>query len=289
MSSMVCRQSQIFEAVRELLDMLRADRNSLHVLAAISGGMDSMVLLQVLAELLKGGRLTCTVAHVNHRLRSESGSDEELVRAAAETQSMRFLCRQLEPRPPQTNLEAWARQERYRMLEEMRVECGAEIILTAHHRRDQAETVLMRTISGRLVTDAHSIAPYCPDRRLLRPLLNISHREIEAYAADKSVKFIQDASNSDLTRTRNYLRLSLMPQIRSELNPNLDEALSETASRLSTDEDFFEDLAERTAASFGSIVDLSKLLVLHDALLWRVCRSVAVRTCGEEARSIGYR
>lgn len=282
-------QAKIVQRVREVLEPLHAQGESAVLLAAVSGGMDSMVLLSVLEELRRLSGLQIAVGHVNHQLRAESAREAEFVERAASALGLECLVRVLEERPSGQNLEAWARAERYAALEEMRRSCGADYIATAHHQRDQAETILMRVISGRAQSDGHSIAQYCSERRLVRPLLDISHSDLAAYASEWGVSYVEDASNKDLSRTRNYLRMSLMPQIRRELNPALDETLSEAAERSGADEDFLQQFAEEAAKPLELTPRVDEIANLPAAIAWRVCRIIAEYACGEAARNIGYR
>ena len=282
-------QDEIVQQVRDALDAMRLEDETLKVLVAVSGGVDSMVLLSILSKLQSDSILTVAVGHVNHGLRKESESEARFVERFVKERALTFFCENLPEKPSQANVEAWARKERYRALEEMRRRCGATVTLTAHHQRDQAETLLMRTISGRAMTDSHSVNAYCPERCLMRPLLGVSRKSIELYAKEHDVPFIVDASNKDLSRTRNYLRRQLMPQIRRDLNPSLDETLAELAARFSSDEDYFELEAEGIACKLEVTPRLEDFAELPAALCWRVCRKLATRACGEAARSVGYR
>lgn len=248
-----------------------------------------MSLLGALGEVRQSCAFEVVVGHVNHGLRPESAGEEAFVVQQARLRGLECLTRRLAPRPQGENLEAWARRERYRALEEMRKEARCELVLTAHHRRDQAETLLMRILSGRALTDAHGVADYCSERRLLRPLLSVSRAEIEEFARSRSIEFVEDASNSDLSRTRNYLRLSLMPALRREINPALDQTLAELAGRLSKDEDCLESTAEEIVQGLPLYPPAAELRGLPDALRWRVCRKLAIRAFGEDARVLGYR
>ncbi|HUP49339.1 MAG TPA: tRNA lysidine(34) synthetase TilS [Thermoanaerobaculia bacterium] len=182
-----------------------------HVLVACSGGVDSTALLLALAELRLEG-FEVTAGHVNHRLRGEeSEGDEEFVRS---------LCRQLgialhvaggaldSQRIRAAGVEAAAREVRQARLTEIAEEAGARFVVTAHQKNDQAETVLMRLLSGTGLAGLRGIHAVREDG-WIRPLLEVTREETEKFLRERGVAARLDRMNADPRFLRNRVRLIL--------------------------------------------------------------------------------
>ena len=200
---------------------------------AFSGGPDSTALAAALARLAPAAGLEILLAHVDHGI--DSGSTERAHRAAALALRLGLPLRTIEIDVPARrgkgeSPEAAARRLRYAALEELRAELGATRILTAHHRDDQVETVLLRLLRGAPLESLGGIEA----RRghLLRPLLGVSRAEIERFLAEMELEPIADPTNADLSLPRNFVRHALLPRLR-ESEPGLEETLLGLASRSS--------------------------------------------------------
>ena len=115
------------------------------LLLAVSGGRDSATLLCLLSQFRKEFSLELAVAHVDHSLRENSASDAQFVEDLAAGLGLPFYLKRLDGDLKGQNLETWARERRYEALEEFRVESGSDVVVTAHHAGDQAETCLLYT------------------------------------------------------------------------------------------------------------------------------------------------
>ena len=258
------------------------------VLVAVSGGADSVVLLHALSELGPAIGLSPFVAHVDHGLREQSGDDARYVEQLAATLGVPCLLREAPNRPQSENIERWARHVRYGLLEEMRLECGAELILTAHHANDQEETVLMRLVNGRAASGGLGILPSDPSRLLARPLLQLTRDELRRYAEHYNLGFVHDATNDDLNRTRNRIRAELVPELRRNYNPDLTTVLGELATRSLADEQYLEQLAASHTPQSGYRGE--RFSDIPVPLRWRALRRWIAASCGEQAaRRVGYR
>lgn len=264
-------------------------KDELSLLIAVSGGEDSHALLHVLNRLAGEGRLSLAVAHFDHALRDESRKETEFVRTLAQSYSLPFASARADGHRGSENLEAWARRVRYEFLERARKARQCDLIVTAHHLNDQAETVLFRMLSGRLLTDAHSIAELDLRRRLLRPLLQVPKLMIEDYVAEHRLSFVVDSSNSDLGRTRNRIRHELLPGLEKSYNPQLVAGLAQIARRLGEDERYLDEEACRVATALGATPSSEALRSVPDALLWRVIGVYARQEMGPESERLGYR
>lgn len=194
---------------------------------AISGWVDSMVLFDMMKEHHPRERII--VAHFDHCLRwAESDWDRELVASICNSENITFEVQKMNIAQIASNekssLEAIARRERYRFLESIRAKYDARYILTAHHRDDQAETILMNLIKGakvRWLSGMSTLSGY-----VFRPLLGIAKAEILQYAWEKTTAYREDSTNQDTDYTRNNIRHNIVPLLHS-INPSVDETLSD--------------------------------------------------------------
>jgi len=244
------------------------------VLVACSGGPDSVALAGALARCAPEFAIRLAVGHVDHGLRPESARDAEHVREVARQLGLPFHLHRLESldvRP--LGLEGAARQARYTALAQIGAQAGADRVATAHTRRDQAETVLLRLARGGgagAVAGVRRSRPLTEAILLVRPLLDVPREATEAYCRASGLPTVQDAHNVDPRRARARLR-ELMPQLRSALNPRLEEALA-GAARVAAEEDALLDAQAKTAlaaAATGEGLSASRLAGVHPALLRR--------------------
>lgn len=258
------------------------------VVVAVSGGLDSVTLLHASLRLRERRPLTLTVGHVDHGLRPESSAEAQFVMTAAAGLGLPCVVKTAPPIPPDANLESWAREIRYRLLEEIRVEAGAELILTAHHADDQAETVLMRIISGRAATGGAAMVPKLVERRIVRPFIAIEKSVLERCAAAAGLSHVTDATNSDPARMRNRIRSRLLPLIARDYNPAIVDTLGELGSRLLADDAYLEEAAVSAAAQIDGT--LTSVRRIPEALAWRALRvHLGTQMGPEAARRVGFR
>ncbi len=206
------------------------------VLCALSGGRDSMCLLWVLHSLEEMMEIRVEAAHFDHKLRPESGNDAAFVRAFCKANGIPL-------HEGGADVAAFAKQEgmgleeagrtlRYRFLEETAKKAGAARIATAHNADDNVETVLMNLCRGAGLRGMAGIPP----RRgnIVRPLLNVTRAEIDAYVAECRLPFVEDKTNKDETYTRNKLRHQVLPVLK-QINPNLCSNVYTTTRLLRAD------------------------------------------------------
>lgn len=204
------------------------------VLAAISGGPDSVALLDSLHALAPFHRMGLVAAHLNHGLRGEeSDKDEQWVRDFCKNLEVPLETGRLGP-PPETNIEAWARDERYRFLVEAAGRVGASRIAVGHHADDVAETVLINLLRGAGPAGLSGIAPVRPAKAgvdaplIIRPLIHSSRESIMAYLERQGLEYREDSSNQDPKFLRNRVRAELIPLAES-ISPGAKDALVRAA------------------------------------------------------------
>ncbi len=203
------------------------------ILCAVSGGRDSMALLHLLWRLSQAGRFSLSAAHYNHRLRPTASRDEAFVRTWCGERGIPLACGAGDVRTfaaeTGRSLEDAARALRYQFLEEAADSLRADRIATAHHREDNAETVLLHLLRGAGIQGLSGIPPV--RGRIVRPLLETSREAINSYVRDNNIPFQEDETNLDLSYTRNRLRLEILPLL-EEISPGCAGRIAGAAALL---------------------------------------------------------
>lgn len=206
------------------------------VICAVSGGADSMALVWCMWMLRQKLGITVEAAHFNHHLRGEeSHRDEEFVRKFCDFHDIPLHVGSGEIRPGKKGLEAAAREARYAFLRSLN-----GTIATAHTADDNAETVLLHLIRGSGLRGLGGITPKSDG--LIRPMLDVTRAEVEAYLAENWISHVEDSSNGTDAFLRNRVRHGVMPLLKEE-NPSLAMNLSAMAQRLRQDEETLSRLA----------------------------------------------
>jgi tRNA(Ile)-lysidine synthase len=219
--------SMLARHVRRIIQEKNLIASGERVLVGVSGGIDSSVLLHILLKVKETLQFSVGVAHVNHGLRgAESDRDEVFVRGVAERFIVPFHARRVDvrsyARAEGLSLQHSGRNLRYSYFSELAHEHGYDKIAIGHTRDDQVETFIMRLLKGTGLRGLSSI----PIRRgpVIRPLLQAYRSEIEAYATEELVPYVEDSSNKKDTYQRNFIRNRLTPAF-EELNPNFRERI----------------------------------------------------------------
>ena len=204
------------------------------VIVAVSGGVDSVVLLDLLSKLQHKYGLRLRVAHFNHQLRGkESNGDEALVHKLAEKYGFPFDVERMDTaayaKSQRVSVQEAARELRYDFLTKLSKENGAYKIATAHNANDNAETLLLNLCRGAGISGLSGIPLYRPDLNVIRPLLFATRSEIETYARLGGLKFRTDSSNRKLQYKRNFIRKKVLPLLQVSLNPEIIRTLNRTA------------------------------------------------------------
>ncbi len=203
------------------------------VVAAVSGGGDSMALLVMLKRFWPG---EIVVAHVEHGIRGRSSlEDADFVRRIARDLGCRVEVGHVEVparKRKGESLEEAARRLRHAYLDAVRLQCGARWILLAHQADDQAETVLFHLFRGTGIRGLRGIPPLRPP--FARPLLEFSGAELRAFLREEDIRWVEDETNVDRRFMRNRIRHQLLPLIRETMNSRVDEHLSALACEAQT-------------------------------------------------------
>lgn len=249
--------------------------NKLHnlpprVLIGLSGGADSVALLLLLLD----SGVQASAVHVNHGLRGDdSDGDEAFVRCLCAEKNVPLTV--YRAMPPENPSEGWAREVRYGFFRDAMRASGADALVLAHHRDDQAETLLLHLLRGSGLTGLTGMAAdtTVEGLRILRPLLNVSRAEIHASLEERNQSWREDGSNADARYLRNALRLEVLPKL-EQLIPGAAERIAATASLLSEDEAVLQSLTRAFLAAYtGNALPLDALQAQMKGLQRRILRS----------------
>lgn len=250
------------------------------VLIAVSGGLDSMVLL----HLMKHIDVEVAVAHCNFQLRDEdSDEDEAFVRAYCAKWNIPFFCKRFETNNYATehkfSIQMAARELRYAWFEELMAGKGFTKLATAHHFNDTIETMIINWVRGAGIEGLRGI----PAKRgnIIRPLLFATREEINAYAAEQAITWREDISNLTDDYQRNFIRHQVVPLLK-RLNVSLENTLRESVFRMEEEWSFYLKSVERWKKDFvqteGEVIKINKDGFNHPAhgvsLLWHSLKSI---------------
>lgn len=225
------------------------------VLAAVSGGADSVALLHMLKALRKKLNINIHVAHLDHMFRGEeSQQDAEFVAALCRGWNVPYTIEAVnvsdyKVRQRLSNQVA-AREVRYRFLEQVAQSQNCHRIALGHHADDQAETVILNLLRGTGPTGLAGISPI-RDGRYIRPLLGIRRSDIELYCQENSLPYRNDSSNCKTEYLRNRVRIQLLPQLEEQYNPEIVDALIRLADICRAEDKFIE---EQTNALYQTLI-----------------------------------
>jgi tRNA(Ile)-lysidine synthase len=266
------------------------------VVVALSGGPDSVALVHLLRDLEQAGELIVAgTAHLNHQLRGEAADDDErFCREVSASLGLpvevgRADVRAL-AREQGRSLEDAARAARYAFLDRAADRLRADVIAVGHSRDDQAETFLLRLLRGAGPRGLAAILPRAG--RVVRPLLDVTRAELQAYLAARRIAFREDATNDDLGIPRNRIRHELIPYLQREFSAGIVDVLAREAAIAREDEARLEAEAIEVAASVvlessdGARVDVRALTSLPPAIAARVARIALARQAG--GRFLGF-
>ncbi len=264
------------------------------VLAAVSGGGDSVALLYLLADLAGRGAVTLAgVAHLNHRLRPpDSDEDERFCRDLAARFGLPCVVESADvaemARLERISVEHAGHLARHAFFERAADRLGACRVALGHTIDDQAETYLLRLLRGAGTTGFSAIRPRAGV--VVRPLLTVPRAELRAYLASRQASFHEDASNLDRQVPRNRIRHDLLPYLRA-YSPRIVQVLAREAEIARADDEWLARAASDRGAGLvqgapeGVEIDAAGLAALHPALGRRVARDALMRVSG---RAVGF-
>lgn len=211
-----------------------------HVLVGLSGGPDSVCLLQILNILKPEYRLKISAAYIDHGLRPDDVPEEiKFCKHLCESLNIPFYTQSIDVKSfaenEKINIQEAARILRYGAMEQISINIKAHKIAVAHNADDQAETVIMRLLRGAGPAGLSGIPPV--RKKIIRPLIEVERAEIEKFLSEKNISHIIDPSNESLKYLRNKIRKTLMPVLKS-ISPKATKIISRTADILREENDY---------------------------------------------------
>ena len=201
---------------------------------AVSGGVDSMVLLEQFFQLQKKYPIIITVVHIHHHLRQESDDEEVMVREFCRKRNLSVEVYHWEEGSSQNSgIEEKARQFRYEKLKESQQKHHASYVVVAHHADDQVETVLMKLTRGSTLEGIAGMKPMRPfgEGYLIRPFLTVDKKALYEYASMHQILYSEDTTNQSVAYTRNRFRQEMIPLFKKE-NPKFNQKIQEFTKTL---------------------------------------------------------
>jgi len=251
----------------ELKDLVLPNQT---VAVAISGGSDSVALLHYIHNARKIYGFNVIAINVEHGIRGESSiSDSNFVKKLCEKWNVKLFSYQVDSvkkaNSEKLSLEQAARTLRYECFYDALNKGLCDKIATAHHLRDNAESVLFNLFRGTGISGITGIAQNY-ENRIIRPFLNVSKEEIQKYVIENQLEFVTDQTNFDDDYTRNYIRLNILPQI-EKIFPEFEKSIARFSLIAKTENDYMNEQANSAVCKENEIVQIS--LPLHPALLAR--------------------
>jgi len=256
------------------------------VVAAISGGSDSVCMLHLLCRVRENMGIKIYVAHINHMIRPTASRDEAFVKNLCEKWNIPFYSLHKNvaeiAKQEKISTELCGRNIRYAFFEEVLNKTGSRAVLTAHNKNDNAETFLMHLLRG---SGSGGLSGILPVRdNICRPLLDFTKEEIENYLKEHNVPWVEDETNALSLYTRNIIRNEIMPLIK-KINPSAEDAILKASCYIKEDDNFLNSLADKADAVSEKGINLEKFSSLPHPLQKRVIIK-ALKNAGFEVSAV---
>lgn len=262
------------------------------IVLAVSGGPDSMCMLDILNSLQKQIHFTIVVAHINHGLRKEAAEEEQYVKKYCEKNRIEFYVKRIDVKKlAHTNkigTEEAGRIARYGFLEEILKKTNATKIAVAHNKNDKIETILLHTLRGSGLEGLKGIE--IKRGNIIRPLLECERIQIEAYCQEKKLEPKIDLTNFENIYTRNKIRNIVIPYIQQEFNPNILKTLGRLSDIVQLEDEYMEKQVKQAYQKLileekekQIVIDLKMFNLQETVIKARLIRYIIKRLFGSTA------
>ncbi len=260
---------------------------NLKIVVGVSGGPDSVCLLDIFSKLKNKYNLEILIAHINYGLRgSDSDEDEKFVEKLATRYGFKIESLAVKDLKVAEVNENELRNIRYDFFEKIRKQNSFDVITVAHNQDDQAETFLMRILRGSGLQGLRSISP--KNGKIIRPLLKTSREEILSYLKETKLDYRIDKSNADIRFFRNKIRQQLIPYLEKKYNLVIKKTLSDAVESIADDYDFIDVEAKKiqnevilTEKENEIEIDILKFKKKHPAVQRQILRQSIFKIKGD--------
>ena len=215
------------------------------IVLGVSGGPDSITMLDILRQIQEEFDFEIVVAHINHMIRKEAIQDEEYVKKYCEKNSIEFFVKRIDVMSVANNrkigTEEAGRFVRYDFFDEVLKQTGSNKIAIAHNKNDKIETIIMHLLRGSGLSGLKGIEPI--RENVIRPLIECERKEIEKYCDENRLEPRIDKTNFENDYTRNKIRNIVIPYIEKELNPNIIETIDRLSEVVKKEDRYLEKVA----------------------------------------------
>lgn len=219
------------------------------IVLGVSGGPDSIAMLDILKDLRDIMEFKIYVCHLNHMIRGQDAiNDQKYVEQYCNKNQIEFFTKNVNiieiANNQKIGTEECGRNARYQFFEEVLTKTNSNKIATAHNKNDNAETVLMHLLRGSGISGLKGIMPI-RNNQYIKPLIECDRNEIEEYCKEKKLNPCIDKTNFENTYTRNKIRNIVIPYIKKEFNPNIIETLSRLSEVVSSEDEFLDKITQK--------------------------------------------
>lgn len=215
------------------------------IVLGVSGGPDSITMLDILRQIQEEFDFEIVVAHINHMIRKEAIQDEEYVKKYCEKNSIEFFVKRIDVMSVANNrkigTEEAGRFVRYEFFDEILKQTESNKIAIAHNKNDKVETIIMHLLRGSGLSGLKGIEPI--RENVIRPLIECERKEIEKYCDENRLEPRIDKTNFENDYTRNKIRNIVIPYIEKELNPNIIETIDRLSEVVKKEDRYLEKVA----------------------------------------------
>lgn len=236
------------EKVKEIIKKYNLINTGDKIVLGVSGGPDSIAMLDILRQLKSEMKFEIYVVHINHSIRGEDADeDEEYVKNYCRKYEIECFTKKIDvptiARTEKIGTEEAGRKVRYEYFEEILKETGSNKIAIAHNKNDNVETIIMHLLRGSGISGLKGIEPI-RENKFIKPLIECDRQEIEKYCEENNLQPRIDKTNFENECTRNKIRNIVIPYIKKEFNPNIIETMTRLSDVISSENDFIENIAK---------------------------------------------
>ena len=233
----------MIKKVLETIKKYNLIENGDKIVLGVSGGPDSITMLDILRQLREELEFEIVVAHINHMIREEAIEDEKYVQEYCKKNNIECYIKRIDvekiANTKKIGTEEAGRKVRYEFFEEILQKTGSNKIGIAHNKNDKIETIIMHILRGSGISGLKGIEPK-RDNKYIRPLIECERSEIEQYCEENKLEPRIDKTNFENEYTRNKIRNIVIPYIKKELNPNIIETMNRLSELITEEDNYLE-------------------------------------------------